>query len=144
MGLRVSMYTDVPSRQPLSKPAIQIGDNHASTSPTTINDSHAHDSQSRWPPRPILVCDRLRHGASADAPTMGVSSSQPLIEVSSDVTSRLRPGSFAAYPRPTLHRCRSGTHLEPHSHARQVALAFRPRCVETNNGTKRSTTMRHD
>src|ERR1700730_17532495 len=79
MELRVSIYTDVPSRQPLSKPAIQIGDNHAPTSPTTtLNDSHAHNSHCRWPARPILVCDRLRHGAAADAPTVGISSSQPL------------------------------------------------------------------
>src|SRR3984893_2285495 len=99
MELRVSIYTDVPSRQPLSKPAIQIGDNHAPTSPTTtLNDSHAHNSHCRWPPRPILVCDRLRHGASADAPTVGISSSQPLIEVTSDITSRLAPASFAPWP----------------------------------------------
>jgi hypothetical protein len=80
MESRVSIYTDVPSRQPLSKPAIQIGDNHASTSPTTHNDSHAHNSHCRWPARPILVCDRLRHGAAADAPTVGISSSQPLVD----------------------------------------------------------------
>jgi hypothetical protein len=80
MELRVSIYTDVPSRQPLSKPAIQIGDNRASTSPTTLNDSHAHNSHCRWPPRPILVCDRLRHGAAADAPTVGISYSQPLVD----------------------------------------------------------------
>ena len=58
----------------------QIGDNHASTSPTTLNDGHAHNSHCRWPARPILVCDRLRHGAAADAPTVGISSSQPLVD----------------------------------------------------------------
>ena len=84
---RVLMLTLSIRSLAVSKPTIQIGDNHASKSPTTLNDSHAHNSHCRWPARPILVCDRLRHGAAADAPAVGISSSQPLIEVSSDTTS---------------------------------------------------------
>ena len=45
--------------------------NHASTSPTTLNDSHAHNSHCRWQARPIPVCDRLHHGAAADASAVG-------------------------------------------------------------------------
>ena len=69
-----------PDPHPLLTLAHRTGDNHASTSPTTLNDSHAHNSHCRWPAGPILVCNRLRHGAAADAPTVGISSSQPLVD----------------------------------------------------------------